>query len=105
MPERTFSPPVLDVMRSSTVVAASLAGLLGASSLALAQTQQPSGPNTSGPQTQGETALAYIPPYGFVRDTPAALAALTQPLAPASGRNDLVEACRAMVEKSAETHG
>src|SRR4051794_28311415 len=28
-----------------------------------------------------------------------------QPLAPAPGRNDLVEACRAMVEKSAEAHG
>ena len=43
-----------------------------------------------------ESVLAYIPDYGFVRDTPAALASLMHPLAPALGRNDLVEACRAI---------
>ena len=57
------------------------------------------------PRAQEETTLAYIPDYGFVRDTPAALASLMRPLAPAPGRNDLVEACRAMVEKSAAEHG
>ena len=81
-----------------------LACLLG-SSLALAQYQQPSGPTASGSQAQGETVLADIPNYGFVRDTPANLAALMHPLAPAPGRNDLVEACRAMVEKSAQEQG
>jgi hypothetical protein len=83
---------------------ACLACLLG-SSLALAQYQQPSGPTASGSQAQEETVLADIPTYGFVRDTPANLAAFMHPLAPAPGRNDLVEACRAMVEKSAEAHG
>src|SRR5215210_957286 len=83
---------------------ACLACLLGAP-LALAQNQQPSGPNSSGSQAQEETALADIPPYGFVRDTPAALASLMHPLAPAPGRNDFVEACRAMVEKAAQGQG
>src|SRR4051794_37875141 len=92
------------MMRLSTAAAASLVFLFG-TSLALAQNQKPSSPNASGSQAEAETVLAYIPPYGFVRDTPAALAALMQPLAPAPGRNDLVEACRAMVEKSAEAHG
>ncbi len=49
--------------------------------------------------------LAEIPPYGFVRDTPAALASLRQPLASAPGRNDFVEACRVMVEKAAKEQG
>src|SRR5215213_59465 len=92
------------MMRSFTAAAASLVYLLGVPSV-LAQNQQPSGPNPSGAQAQGETVLGYIPPYGFVRDTPAALAALMHPLAPAPGRDDFVEACRAMVEKSAEAHG
>ena len=91
--------------------------LLG-SSLTLAQSQQPSGPRktrtippqaTSAASTsqanEEEATLGYIEPYGFVRDTPAALASLMRPLAPAPGRNNLVEACRAMVEKSAEAHG
>ena len=90
--------------------------LLGAS-LVLAQTGMPAGPQTnrtaaqprapaaSGSEAQDGTVLADIPPYGFVRDTPEALAALMRPLAPAPGRNDLVEACRALVEKSAEEQG
>ena len=86
-------------MRRFTAAAAGFMCLLGAP-LALAQSQ-----NASGPQPQEETALADIPPYGFVRDTPAALASLMRPLAPAPGRNDLVEACRAMVEKSAQEQG
>ena len=93
-----------DVMHPFLAATICLACLLGAS-LALAQNQQPSGPTSSGSQAQEETVLAYIPPYGFVRDTPAALAALMQPLAPAPGRNDIVEACRAMMEKSAMAHG
>src|SRR5215210_1434678 len=91
-------------MRRSTVAVAGFVCLLGASP-ALAQNQQPSGPNASGLQAQEETVLADIPPYGFVRDTPAALASLMRPLASAPGRNDFVEACRAMVEKSAIEHG
>src|SRR3954470_9001896 len=91
-------------MRRFIAAAAGFVCLLGAP-LALAQNQQPSGPNASGFQAQEETVLAYIPPYSFVRDTPAALASLMHPLAPAPGRNDLVEACRAMVEKSAEAYG
>src|SRR3954470_25073617 len=86
------------MMRPSAAAAAGFVSLLGAT-LALAQNQKPNAP------AEAETVLAYIPPYGFVRDTPAALAALMQPLAPAPGRNDLVEACRAMVEKSATEHG
>jgi hypothetical protein len=101
-------------MRRSIAAAAGLACLLGAS---LALAQNPSGPKhrrtapqqytpaASNSQSQEETVLAYIPPYDFVRDTPTALAALMHPLAPAPGRNDLVEACRAMVETSAESHG
>ena len=92
------------MMCLSTAAAASLVSLLW-TSLALAQNQKPSSPNASGSQAQEETVLAYIPPYDFVRDTPANLAALMHPLAPAPGRNNLVEACRAMVEKSAEAHG
>jgi hypothetical protein len=91
-------------MRRFIAAAAGFVCLLGAP-LALAQNQQPSGPNASGFQAQEETVLAYIPPYDFVRDTPAALASLMYPLVPAPGRNDLVEACRAMVEKSAQEHG
>ena len=86
-------------MRRFTAAAAGFVCLLGAP-LALAQSQ-----NASGFQPQEETVLADIPPYGFVRDTPAALAALMQPLAPVPGRNDIVEACRAMVEKSAMENG
>ncbi len=91
-------------MRRSTVAVTGFVCLLGAP-LALAQNQQPSGPDASGFQAQDETALADIPPYGFVRDTPAALASLMRPLAPAPGRNDFVEVCRAMVEKSAQEQG
>ena len=91
-------------MRWFTVAVAGFVCLLGAP-LGLAQNQQPSGPNASGPQAQEETVLADIPPYGFVRDTPAALASLMRPLTPAPGRNDFVEACRAMVEKSAQEQG
>src|SRR5215218_2765714 len=91
-------------MHSFLAATACLACLFG-SSLALAQYQQPSGPTASGSQAQEETVPADIPHYGFVRDTPANLAALMHPLAPAPGRNDLVEACRAMVETSAESHG
>jgi len=86
-------------MRRFTAAAAGFVCLLGAP-LALAQSR-----NASGPQPQEETALADIPPYGFVRDTPAALASLMHPLAPAPGRNDFVEACRAMVEKAAQEQG
>ena len=39
-----------------------------------------------------------------MRDTPVTLASFMHPLAAAPGRNDLVEACRAIVEKSAEAH-
>jgi hypothetical protein len=92
-----------------------LACLLG-SSLVLAQSQTSSPKNNqtvsqrpyanaSSSANEEETTLGYVEPYGFVRDTPAALASLTQPLSPAPGRNDLVAACRAMVEKSAEAHG
>jgi hypothetical protein len=86
-------------MRRFTAAAVGFVCLLGAP-LALAQNQ-----DASGFQVQEETALADIPNYGFVRDTPAALASLMHPLAPAPGRNDLVEACRAMVEKSAQEQG
>jgi len=93
-----------------------LACLLG-SSLVLAQGQTSSPKNnqaisqrshaiaSSSSANAAETTLGYVEPYGFVRDTPAALASLTHPLSPAPGRNDLVAACRAMVEKSAEAHG
>ena len=91
-------------MHPFLVAAAWLAYLVSLSS-ALAQNWQPSGPASSGSQAPEETVLAYIPPYGFVRDTPAALASLMHPLAPVPGRNDLVEACRAMVERSAKAHG
>ena len=91
-------------MRLSRVALATLALLLGTFT-ALAQSRQPSTPNTSGSQAQAETVLADIPNYGFVRDTPANLAALMRPLAPAPGRNDFIEACRAMVERSAIEHG
>ena len=100
-------------MRPSLVATTGLACLL-AGSPALAQNQAASGPRDStapqlriaaSSQSEGEAVLADIPPYGFVRDTPAALASLRQPLAPPAGRNDFVEACRAMVEKSAEAHG
>ena len=104
-------------MHPFVVVAVGFAYLLG-TSLALAQNQQPNGSkgNRTAPEqlepaasaeagSREETVLGYIEPYGFVRDTPAALASLTQPLSPAPGRNDLVAACRAMVEKSAEAHG
>ena len=91
-------------MRQARAALATLAVLLGAP-LAVAQSRQPSPANTSGPQAQAETVLADIPNYGFVRDTPANLAALMRPLAPAPGRNDFIEACRAMVERSAIEHG
>ena len=91
-------------MRLARVALATLALLLG-TSLALAQSRQPSPPNTSGSQAQAETVLADIPNYGFVRDTPANLAALMRLLTPAPGRNDFVEACRTMVERSAVEHG
>ena len=91
-------------MHPFLAAAAWFACLVG-TSVALAQNWQPNNPTSSGSQTQEETVLAYIPPYGFVRDTPSTLASLMYPLAPARGRNDLVEACRAMVEKSAQEHG
>ena len=91
-------------MHPFLAAAAWVAGLVGAS-VALAQNWQPNNPTSSGAQAQEETVLADIPNYGFVRDTPANLATLMQPLAPAPGRNDLVEACRAMVERSAQEHG
>jgi hypothetical protein len=104
-------------MNAFAVVTVGFAYLLG-TSLALAQNQKPNGSKgnrTSSQQlepaasaeagSREETVLGYIEPYGFVRDTTAALASLTQPLSPAPGRNDLVAACRAMVEKSAEAHG
>ena len=91
-------------MHRFTAAAAGFVCLLGAP-LGLAQNQQPSRPSASGFQAQEETVLADIPPYGFVRDTPTALASLMHPLAPAPGRNDFVEACRAMVEKSAQEQG
>jgi hypothetical protein len=104
-------------MRLFAVVTVGFAYLLG-TSLALAQNQKPNGPKGNRTASQPlkpaasaeagsreETVLGYVEPYGFVRDTPAALASLTQPLSPAPGRNDLVAACRAMVEKSAEAHG
>jgi hypothetical protein len=67
--------------------------------------RQPVAAKAHSPAVGEEMVLADIPPYSFVRDTPAALASLMHPLAPAPGRNDLVAACRAMVEKSAEAHG
>ena len=93
-----------------------LACLLGSSPvLAQSQTSSPKNNQTISQRSHAiassasanaeETTLGYVEPYGFVRDTPAALASLTQPLSPAPGRNDLVAACRAMVEKSAEAHG
>ena len=104
-------------MNAFAVVTVGFAYLLG-TSLALAQNQKPNGSKGNRTASQQlepaasaeagsreETVLGYIEPYGFVRDTPAALASLAQPLAPAPGRNDLVAACRAMVEKSAEAHG
>src|SRR5215217_3381734 len=104
-------------MHPFTVVTVGFVYLLG-TSLALAQNQKPNGPKgnrtasqqlkpaaSAEARSREETVLGYIEPYGFVRDTPAALASLAQPLAPAPGRNDLVTACRAMVEKSAEAHG
>ena len=81
-----------------------------AASHALAQSPQASPPSqqltgaSSAPPGQGETILAYIPPYGFVRDTPAALASLMRPLGRRSS-DVTVEACRAMVEKGAKTYG
>ena len=66
--------------------------------------QQLTGPSSE-PPGQEETILAYIPPYGFVRDTPAALASLMKPLGQRSRLNVTVEACRAMVEKGAKTYG
>ena len=86
-------------MRRFTAAAAGFMCLLGAP-LAFAQSQ-----NALGFQAQEETVLADIPNYRFVRDTPANLATLMQPLAPAPGRNDFVEACRAMVEKAAQEQG
>jgi hypothetical protein len=67
--------------------------------------RQPVEAKAQSPADGEEMVLANISPYSFVRDTPAALASLMHPLAPTLGRNDLVEACRAMVEKSAEAHG
>jgi hypothetical protein len=67
--------------------------------------RQPVEAKAQSPAVGEDHFLADIPPYSFVRDTPAALASLMHPLAPAPGRNDLVEACRAMVEKSAEAYG
>jgi hypothetical protein len=87
------------------LVAAAWLAYLVSPSLALAQNRQPSGPASSRSQAQEETVLAYIPPYEFVRDTPANLAALMRPLSPVPGRNDFIEACRAMVERSAVEHG
>ena len=97
-------------MNALAVLAIGFAYLLG-TSLALAQNQKPIGSmrNRTASQplepaasaeagSRDETVLGYVEPYGFVRDTPAALASLTQPLSPAPGRNDLVAACRAMVE-------
>ena len=86
-------------MHRFTAAAAGFMCLLGAP-LAFAQSQI-----ALGFQPQDETVLADIPNYGFVRDTPANLATLMQPLAPAPGRNDFVEACRAMVEKAAQEQG
>ena len=72
-------------------------------SQAVAQDQP--GPIWVAPPSQEQPVLAYIPAYGWVRDTPAALAALNQPLTPAPGRNDLVEDCRVLVERSAGEQG
>ena len=102
-------------MRLVVAVTIGLAYLLSAP-FSLAQNQTPSSARNSRPtsqqrtpallvpQSQEETVVADIPSYGFVRGTPAALASLVHPLAPAPGRNDLVAACRAIVEKSAEAH-
>ena len=103
-------------MRPSFSATLGLVCLLGGSfAYAQSQTSSPKNNQTvskrsreiasSASANAAETTLGYVEPYGFVRDTPAALASLTHPLSPAPGRNDLVAACRAMVEKSAEAHG
>jgi hypothetical protein len=51
------------------------------------------------------TALAWVPQTGYVRGTPAALASLGRPLAPAPGPNRTVEACRAVVQSEAAKIG
>ena len=55
-------------------------------------------PITAASQAAGEQIiLSYVPETGFVRGTPAALAGIGQPLAPAAGPNRAVDACRTAV--------